>query len=58
MSLDSLLIRGLCVGVLLAALAFTQIDLRKRHVEAPAQPASTEIMASQSFDPQGSAAPR
>ena len=58
MSLDSLLIRGLCVGVLLAALAFTQIDLRKRGNETSAPNDRTEIVASQSFDPQGSAAPR
>ena len=58
MSLDSLLIRGLCVGVLLAALAFTQIDLRKRGAETPSQPNTTEVMASQSFDPQGGSTPR
>lgn len=58
MSLDSLLIRGLCVGVLLAALAFTQIDLRKRGSETSATHDPSEVVASQSFDPQGSAAPR
>jgi hypothetical protein len=58
MSLDSLLIRGLCVGVLLAALAFTQIDLRKRGGETATTTDHTEVIASQSFDPQGSAAPR
>ena len=30
MSLDSLLIRGLCISVLLIALALTQVDLRDR----------------------------
>lgn len=58
MSLDSLLIRGLCVGVILVALAFTQIDLRKRGTDAHASDTQTEIIASQSLDPQGSAAPR
>ncbi len=58
MSLDSLLIRGLCVGVLLVALAFTQVDLRKRGSEPKDTPAKTEVIASQSLDPQGSAAPR
>ena len=51
MSLDSLLIRGLCVGVLLAALAFTQIDLRKGGTERPARGSNSEVVASQSFEP-------
>ena len=51
MSLDSLLIRGLCVGVLLVALAFTQIDLRKRGTETSSSSEQTEIIASQPFDP-------
>jgi hypothetical protein len=46
------------VGVLLAALAFTQIDLRKRGNEASTTHDPSEVVASQSFDPQGSAAPR
>ncbi len=58
MSLDSLLIRSLCIGVLLVALAFTQIDLRKRSTDAPSGDPTTEVIASQSLDPQGSAAPR
>ena len=58
MSLDSLLIRGLCVGVLLIALAFAQLDLRKHGDEPQNHDPQTEIIASQSLDPQGSAAPR
>lgn len=58
MSLDSLLIRGLCVGVLLAALAFTQIDLRKRGSGTASTTSTSEVVASQSFDPQGSTAAR
>ena len=58
MSLDSLLIRGLCVGVLLAALAFTQIDLRKSGTESDSRSSTSEVVASQSFDPQGNPAPR
>ncbi len=55
MSLDSLLIRGLCVGVLLVALAFTQIDLRKRGSEPSTSSDQTGIIASQSFDPAATA---
>ena len=58
MSLDSLLIRGLCVGVILIALAFTQLDLRKSGNEPRGGHDQTEVIASQSLDPQGSAAPR
>ena len=58
MSLDSLLIRGLCLGVLLVALAFTQIDLRKRGTETSTTDEQTEIVASQSFDPTGSVVAR
>ena len=58
MSLDSLLIRGLCIGVILVALAFTQLDLRHRGDDPRGSDPQTEIIASQSLDPQGSAAPR
>lgn len=58
MSLDSLMIRGLCVGVLLAALAFTQIDLRKRGDASGPSPTHSEVVASQSFEPEGSASSR
>ena len=58
MSMDSLMIRGLCVGVLLAALAFTQIDLRKRGDERAKSSPHSEVVASQSFDPEGSASAR
>lgn len=58
MSLDSLLIRGLCVGVILMALAFTQLDLRKRGAHSSQAPEQTNVIASQSLDPQGAAAPR
>ena len=53
MSLDSFLIRGLCVGVLLVALAFTQIDLRKGTSDR-GENSQTEVIASQSLEPQGS----
>ena len=53
MSLDSLLIRGLCVSVLLIALALTQVDPRDRLGETTSGDTTTEIVASQSLDPQG-----
>ena len=58
MSLDSLLIRGLCVGVILAALAFTQLDLRNRGGEARGSDVQTEVVASQSLESQGTASAR
>ncbi len=53
MNLDSLLIRGLCVSVLLVALALTQVDLRKQTVKPAGSGAETEVIASQSLEPQG-----
>ena len=56
MSVDSLIIRGLCVSVLLLALAFTQIDLRKM-AESQGKTPSTEVVASQDMDPAKAAKP-
>ena len=58
MSLDSLLIRGLCISVLLIALALTQVDLRDRLGEPTTGTVETEVIASQSLDPQGAAGRR
>ena len=56
MSVDSLIIRGLCVSVLLLALAFTQIDLREM-AKSEAQTQTTEVVASQDMDPAKAAKP-
>ena len=56
MSVDSLIIRGLCVSVLLLALAFAQIDLRDMHKPEAKTPTS-EVVASQEMDPAKAATP-